>query len=98
MASLGGGALPVSAPHEGQIFSKVLLHFSDSTLSLHDALPIFTVQPGDGRTLRSATDPQAVQVLASDSGGWDVWLRYTYAEEQQGTFAVSVQENGGAHV
>ena len=84
---------------EGQAFTNVsVFHFTDADPAGTVGDYTATVTLGDGNTVTlTGTASSKGQIVANSTGGFDVQLSYTYAEELSGaTFAVSVADVGGA--
>jgi hypothetical protein len=105
--SVGGGggdvltAGPLTPPSvvEVQTFSGVtVFHFTDSNTGAPASNFTAVVTLGDGNTVTlSGTAGTNGQIVSTGSGGFDVQLSYTYAEELSGkTFGVQVSATGGA--
>src|SRR6185437_8389260 len=92
-AALTAGALTPPVATEGAAFSNVVVfHFTDADPAGTATDYTATVQTGDA-TLTSIANQSNVQIVAS-SGGFDVRLSYTYAEELTNqTFSVSVTDH-----
>jgi hypothetical protein len=98
-ASLTAGTLTPPVATEGAAFGPVtVFHFSDANPNATVSDYVATVNTGDA-TLDSNNNPSNVTIVANSSGGFDVQLAYTYAEELTGqTFSVSVQDSGGSAI
>ena len=80
---------------EGQAFTNVtVFHFTDADPAGTVGDYTATVTLGDGHTVTlTGTASSKGQIVANSTGGFDVQLSYTYAEELSGaTFAVSVAD------
>ena len=75
-----------------------MFHFTDADPAGTVGDYTAAVTLGDGHTVTlTGTASSKGQIVANSTGGFDVQLSYTYAEELSGaTFAVSVADVGGA--
>jgi hypothetical protein len=96
---LTAAALTPPSATEGVPFNNVtVFHFTDAdpAASVSDYSAQVTLGNGNSVTLTSTPSSNG-RILANASGGFDVQLSYTYAEElSNATFAVSVSDIGGA--
>ncbi len=88
-----------SVATEGQAFTNAtIFHFTDADPGNSAGDYTALVTRGDGTTVTLTSTASANgQIVANASGGFDVQLSYTYAEELSGkTFSVSVSDAGSA--
>src|SRR5438128_1412922 len=82
---LRAGALIPPHPVKGQAISgAVVLHFSDAAPAARPSDYTAVICTGDGAILTSSANPQNVQVVANQQGGFDILLSYTYARQLTG--------------
>ena len=83
---------------DGRVFySPVLFHFTDANPLATPADFTATVNWGDGASNTSADGLGFVTIVADSAGGFDVVGSHLYAQNiRNGTFSVSVADDGGA--
>ena len=84
------------SPTEGQAFSNVaVFHFTDAdpAATVGDYTAVVTLGDGNAVTLTSTPSDNG-QIVANPSGGFDVQISHTYAEELTNqTFSVQIYDN-----
>ena len=99
-AALTAGKLtPPAVTANVPLNNAVLFHFTDADPNGAASDYIATVTWGDGKVENSGGNPNAVSVVASAGGGFDVRGTHTYPAPLTGaTFTVSVVDHGAAPV